>query len=305
MLSTGGHTLAGKRIGIFGKGGCGKSTVSVLLARGLRRMGYPIVLVDADSTNMGLSAVLGLEQSPRPLIEYFGGMVFSGGAVTCPVDDPTELAESNVSLDRLPREFVGRIDDGFHLLVAGKMGELGPGAGCDGPISKIARDLRVHGGGRDCVTLVDFKAGFEDPSRGVLIGLDWALVVVDPTVAAIQMAVDLREAIQRIRAGALPATAHLGHAELVDLAHAQYRHARIEGTLCALNKVPDEATEHFLRVKLATTGMDPIGVIHTHPSIGHSWLRGRPLRDAGADEEAGHLAKRLEAASAAVAVGAP
>jgi len=305
MLSTGSHTLAGKRIGIFGKGGCGKSTVSVLLARGLRRMGYPIVLVDADSTNMGLSAVLGLEQSPRPLIEYFGGMVFSGGAVTCPVDDPTELAESNVSLDRLPREFVGRVDDGFHLLVAGKMGELGPGAGCDGPISKIARDLRVHGGGRDCVTLVDFKAGFEDPSRGVLIGLDWALVVVDPTVAAIQMAVDLREAIQRIRAGALPATAHLGHAELVDLAHAQYRHARIEGTLCALNKVPDEATEHFLRVKLATTGMDPIGVIHTHPSIGHSWLRGRPLRDAGADEEAGHLAKGFEAAAAAVAVGAP
>jgi hypothetical protein len=42
------------------------------------------------------------------------------------------------------------------------MGELGPGAGCDGPIAKVARDVRVRDGEGTPPVLVDFKAGFED-----------------------------------------------------------------------------------------------------------------------------------------------
>ena len=78
-------TLAGKRIGVFGKGGCGKSTAVVLLARALKDRGYEICVLDADSTNIGLDQALGLDKFPESLIDYFGGMVFSGGAVTCPV----------------------------------------------------------------------------------------------------------------------------------------------------------------------------------------------------------------------------
>ena len=54
------RTLAGKRIGVFGKGGAGKSTVTVLLARALRERGYAVCVLDADSTNIGLSQALGL-----------------------------------------------------------------------------------------------------------------------------------------------------------------------------------------------------------------------------------------------------
>lgn len=177
--------LTGLRGGVFGKGGAGKSTVVVLLARALRGRGYSVLVLDADSTNVGLAAALGAATEPEPLLAYFGGTmragallrpsVFAGGTVTCPVDDPTVLPGARMSLDALPPACVGRNGDGVYLLVAGKLGPLGPGAGCDGPVAKIARDLRVAGIGPDDVVLVDFKAGLEDSARGALPSIDWAL----------------------------------------------------------------------------------------------------------------------------------
>lgn len=288
--------LAGKRLGIFGKGGSGKSTVTVLLTGALRERGHEVVVLDADSTNVGLSAALGLERPPQPLIEQFGGMIFSGGSVTCPVDDPTPLAGADISLARLPKEFVGRTAEGIRVLVAGKMGELGAGAGCDGPIAKIARDLRIHGDGQDPVTLIDFKAGFEDSARGVLTGLDRAIVVVDPTVAAVRMAVDLKKTIEGVREGALPATRHLEDSALVQLARSLYRKARIRGMLCVLNRIPDDETESYLRARLAQQAIQPAAAIRADRSITVSWLRGMPFDAAEAAAQVRDVAEMLEAA---------
>lgn len=83
------------KIGTFGKGGSGKSTLVVLLAEALARRGHRVTVLDADSTNQGLSGALGIDDAPRSLMDYFGGAVFQGGSVTCPVDDPTPLAGSS------------------------------------------------------------------------------------------------------------------------------------------------------------------------------------------------------------------
>jgi CO dehydrogenase nickel-insertion accessory protein CooC1 len=286
--------LAGRKIGIFGRGGSGKSTVSLLLARALVRSGYSVALLDADSTNEGLADALGLQQPPLPLIEHFGGMVFGGGVVTCPVEDPTPLAGGEISLAHLPEPYVGTGVDGVYLLLAGKMGKRGAGAGCDGPMAKIARDLRLRAEGDNLVTLVDFKAGFEDTARGVVVGLDRAIVVVNPTLAAMEMAADMQRAIEKLHGEGLPETSHLGSRALVALAHSLYRKARIRGVWCLLSNVPDERTERYLRQRLAERRVEPLGVIHTDKSIADSWLEASVLDSESAIREAELIVEKLE-----------
>jgi len=290
------RVLNGKRIGIFGKGGCGKSTVAVLLAKVLRSIGYDVCLLDADSTNVGLSKALGADRDPVPLLDYYGGMVFSGGFVTCPVDDPTLLVGAHISVDELPEAYHETTPAGIHLFVAGKMGDKGPGAGCDGPIAKIARDFRPGYANETPVTLVDYKAGFEDSARGNIISLDWIIVVVDPTSAAIQMAINMRDMVVQLKAGRLPATAHLEHPDLVELVNQLYREARVKGVLFILNRVRDEETERYIRDKLAEHGIKPIGTIHDDPSLSIAWLKGEPLTKTTNNHEVERIVEELEKA---------
>ena len=271
------RVLDGKRIGLLGKGGAGKSSVAVLLAGAMRRRGYPVCVLDADSTNIGLHSALGLDDAPATLLDYYGGMVFSGGSVTCPVDDPTPLADAELDLERLPRDYFRRNAEGVVLLSAGKIGDKGPGAGCDGPVSKIARDVRLREGEQNPVTLVDFKAGFEDSARGVVNGLDWAIVVVDPTTAALQMAFDLKEMVRQTRAGVHPATRHLENPELVEVAIRLFSDARVEDAVVVLNRVRDAEMQSRLTDKLAQGGLTPIGVIPEDPALTLSWLEAEPL----------------------------
>lgn len=287
--------LAGLRIGVFGKGGAGKSTVTVFLARALRELGYPVVVLDADSTNVGLAAALGADREPDPLLAYFGGMVFSGGAVTCPVDDPTRLAGADIQLESLPSRFVAHTPYGIHLLVAGKLGALGPGAGCDGPVAKITRDLHVHRDKGDPVMLVDHKAGFEDAARGAVTAVDCAVAAVDPTPAGIQMAWHLAGTIMAIRRGVPPATHHLDSPDLVNVAVQVYREARTRHVITVLNRVSTPAVEDQLRTAMEGSGAPPVAVFREDRIVGAQWLRGERLRSPQLAEAARILAQEIEA----------
>ena len=60
------------KITICGKGGCGKSTVTSLLAKALARRGKEILVIDSDESNYGLHRQLGMKL-PRDFTDYFGG----------------------------------------------------------------------------------------------------------------------------------------------------------------------------------------------------------------------------------------
>jgi CO dehydrogenase maturation factor len=286
--------LKGKRIGLFGKGGAGKSTVTVLLAKAMRERGYSVCVLDADSTNIGLFRILEIHRSPKPLMEYFGGTIFSGGVVTCPVDDPMPLAGSEIILETLPQDYYAKSPDGIILLIAGKIGDQGPGAGCDGPVAKIARDLEISLQDESLVTIVDFKAGFEDTARGVLTGLDGAIVVVDPTATSVEMAANMKHMLEQIQADVLPATAHLQDPILISWANKIFTEARIENLWFVLNRIQNAEEEEYLCQELSRKGIKPIGVVHQDPSISHSWLMGIPMKSKEAMLEVHKILDKLE-----------
>jgi CO dehydrogenase nickel-insertion accessory protein CooC1 len=287
-------SLAGTRIGVFGKGGSGKSTFVVLLARALCKRGYRVYVLDADSTNIGLAQALGVAQAPAPLLDYFGGLVFSGGLVTCPVDDPTPLANAQIVINDISSRYYARSPEGITLLVAGKIAGRGPGAGCDGPVAKIARDFQLKDE-ESTVTLIDFKAGFEDSARGALTSLDWVIVVVDPTTASVELAASMQTMVTDIRAGGLPATRHLENPELVAIANALYVQAAIKGVLLVLNKIPGPEIGDYLTARLAEKGLKPVGRLRDEPSIASSWLRGLPVESAQGEDQFAKIINELEA----------
>jgi MinD-like ATPase involved in chromosome partitioning or flagellar assembly len=120
------------------------------------------------------------------------------------------------------------------------------------------------------------------------------VVVVDPTIAAVQMAINMKEMVDQLKAGGLPATAHLEYPELIELAYQMYRDANVKGVLFVLNKVRDDLTEQFLRDKLAKNGIKPLGVIHDTPALSMAWLMGEPLIKTSAQREAELIVQAIE-----------
>jgi hypothetical protein len=138
-------------------------------------------------------------------------------------------------------------------------------------VAKIARDLRPVGSGWPAVTLLDFKAGFEDAARGAITSVDRVLVAVDPTTAAVRMAGDLSRMVAEIRRGTPPATRHLRSPDLVLLAERVFADARVRGVSAVLTRTRSSATEEYLP---APSRIQECGRPVSEDRAIERWLRG-------------------------------
>jgi len=165
-------------VAICGKGGTGKTTLSVLLLRALLASGRkPVLAVDADSAS-SLSRALGYE------IERSIGDIR---------EDSLKAASRMAGVSKqqyIDLEVNECIDEheGFDILTMGR-GE-GPGCYCyvnnllRGFMSRLKRNYRV--------ILIDSAAGMEHISRQTVAAPDALVLVANPTAASLRAAAKIR-----------------------------------------------------------------------------------------------------------------
>jgi CO dehydrogenase maturation factor len=160
------------KIGVVGKGGVGKTTLSALLARSLAERGRRVLAVDTDSNpNLGLSLGLdpvqteGLPTVPRSIV------VGSRGDLT--------VAE-------LMADYAAETPSGVAVMSALRVTEAAAGCTCGGH----ATVRSLLGEALDTETddtVVDMEAGIEHLSRsgGTLAHADVLVLVMEPSLKAV------------------------------------------------------------------------------------------------------------------------
>ena len=172
------------KIAITGKGGVGKTTVCALLARAFADSGRKVLAVDADP-NATLAACLGFPSpdSIVPLSEMTDLIEERTGAKP---GAPGSFFKLNPRVEDIPERFAVQYN-GISLLQMGGIKKGGTGCYC--PEGVFLKNLVSHLFLSDQdVLLMDMEAGIEHLGRGTASGVDWLLIVVEPSRQSLETA---------------------------------------------------------------------------------------------------------------------
>jgi CO dehydrogenase maturation factor len=173
------------KILICGKGGSGKSTVTSLLAKNLEAEGYRVLVVDADESNYGLSAQLGLAE-PLELMEQIGGKKALKNKMGRVVDGhKAPVFDASWRIEDIPAESISKKGN-LYLLQIGKVKHFDEGCAC--PMGVLSKDFLNHLtlSSKD-IAIIDTEAGVEHLGRGVAEGVDLIFGVIDPSYESIRL----------------------------------------------------------------------------------------------------------------------
>jgi CO dehydrogenase maturation factor len=160
------------KVGVVGKGGVGKTTLSALICREYRSRGKRVLAIDTDS-NPNLAISLGLDEDTANRAPVVPRSLAVGGMVEW-------------TPERLIDTFGLPTPSGVTLLHAMRVDQAGAGCTC----TSHAAVRSILGSAIDelaDVTVVDMEAGLEHLSRsgGTLAYADVLLVVMEPTQKSI------------------------------------------------------------------------------------------------------------------------
>lgn len=174
------------KILICGKGGCGKSSVTALLAIELEKRGYKVIVVDNDESNFGLHIQLGMEL-PKDFVLHFGGKrMVAEKLLKSKEGERFNVFGEGIRASDIPEDYMSK-KGGINLLVIGKIRDFGEGCAC--PFNALSADfLRMLELSKEEFALVDTDAGVEHFGRGVEAGCGLLLMVIDPSQESIRLA---------------------------------------------------------------------------------------------------------------------
>jgi CO dehydrogenase maturation factor len=234
------------KIMVCGKGGSGKSALTVLIARTLSN-DHRIYVLDSDESNELLPRLLGAE-APRPLVEYLGGKgsIFKRGEVD--IAKALATAGGGIRLADLPSDYVSSSPEGITMATVGKVREFGEGCAC--PFNFLAKTLLKNLLLDESeVVLMDTDAGVEHMGRGVEEGCDAILTVVDPTAESLELARILKQGAMRLN----------------------------KKFWLVVNKVTPSVAD-VVTMKAKDLGLNPVGAVRFDEEVFRSCLEGVTLR---------------------------
>lgn len=250
------------KLAVTGKGGVGKTTLAASLGITLERQGRRVILIDADP-DANLQNALGIGADIPPLIEL---KTLIAERTALDGNAPGPVFKLNPRVDDIPEKFFYRRGN----LMVGVMGTVrGGGLGCACPENSFLKALLRHLIlARGDTVILDMEAGIEHLGRGTTAGMDYLLVVCEPSLKSVETALRIRKLAGELgikRVGAVG------------------------------SKVASEAERAFLSARLA--GLEILALVPYHAGVKAAELGGRPFweESPGILDEAKALFGKLEA----------
>lgn len=171
------------KIAVSGKGGAGKTTFTALLAYSFSKENKRVFLVDADPDGnlaMALGFTPGEISGLKPVVELKELIKERTGA------GGPGFYKLNPEVGDIPEKYSLRKGN-INLLVIGALKKGGSGCYC--PENTFLKSLIAHLLiERDEVVILDMPAGIEHLGRGTASGVDFMVIIVEPSGKSIQTA---------------------------------------------------------------------------------------------------------------------
>jgi CO dehydrogenase maturation factor len=176
------------KLAVTGKGGVGKTTVVVGLARVLAMRGHKVLAIDADpASNLAIALGFPKDQRLTPIAEMKELIEERTEAKSGSLGGFFKL---NPRVDDLPDKYTLE-RDGIRLMVMGTVQKGGGGCVC--PENVMLRTLVSHLLlGRGEVVILDMEAGVEHLGRATAQAVDKLIVVVEPGQRSLEVAQRIR-----------------------------------------------------------------------------------------------------------------